>query len=955
MDTNVNQSSSNENIGFGVVPNGNNSLEPKVVDTSSFSGISDTLSMVSEEGLPVSQTGSNVIDTESVLVNSNIGNTTNVPIPSNGVGVEEAVSNPAPISPVSVLDSSLNPISNNQGMVSNTDGTENGSLNTEMDSVVVGNTISTVSDNHSISIEEDMKKLKEMEHDRLKVRQENLIVGKCYRISVLTDRLLRLEYSPNGVFYDNKTQWVNYRNFEPVDYEITQDEKFLVIKTKYFSLSYTKEKNFDGGKIVPAGNLRVDLNNTDRSWHYKHLEVKNYKGLSVSLDGSDSDLKLRNGLYSIDGFATIDDSNSYIYNEEDRLVKREQPGIDIYLFMYNNDFDLALKDYFRLTGMPPMIPRYALGNWWCRDLAYTEDEITQMVNSFEKREIPLSVLLLDRKWHIRESADKKILDTGYTFNKDLIPEPKKLIDMLHEKNIHVGLQYDPENGVYPHEEHYKEIAEMFGVTGNKIIAFDPLNPVLLDAIFKKLLKPLREMGVDFFWNDYKKTDKGLDELWFLNHYLLENDPFNRTVRNMTLARSALIAPHLQPITYSGKTLVGWETLRKIPILNQAASNMGVSWISHDVAGNYGGIEEEEMYIRSVELATFSPILRFHAPEGRYYRKEPWRWNARTLEVVDDYLKLRHRLIPYIYSKAYKYHHEGVPLIKPLYREVPWVYDDPKFVNQYYFGELLVSPILTKKDMLINRTIHKFYLPEGVWYDFKTGKKFPGNKQYVSFFRDEDFPVFAKRGAIIPLDSTDKPNFTGIPETLELHIFPGENHTFQLYEDDGISDMYKDGKYLITQIEYNYLPSNYTVIVRNLEGNRSVLPDYRNYKIRFRNVKKAQDIMAYFNDTELETISYVDDNDFVIEVNNVPSFGQLTINCKGKDIEIDAVRLINDDIDSILLDLPVNTVLKEKISSIMFSELPIKKKRIEIRKLSKFNLTKEYIKLFLKLLEYISEI
>ena len=94
---------------------------------------------------------------------------------------------------------------------------------------------------------------------------------------------------------------------------------------------------------------------------------------------------------------------------------------------------------------------------------------------------------------------------------------------------------------------------------------------------------------------------------------------------------------------------------------------------------------------------------------------------------------------------------------------------------------------------------------------------------------------------------------------------------------------------------------------------------------------------------------------MVEIEHVPSIGQFTLNCKGRDIEIDAIRLINDDIDSILLDLPINTVLKEKISSIMFSELPIKRKRIEIRKLKKYNLGSEYIKLFLKLLEYIGTI
>lgn len=789
----------------------------------------------------------------------------------------------------------------------------------------------------------------------LLANQETIFLGNNYRITVLTERLLRLEYNPNGIFYDNKTQLVSFRNFPKPEFEIKEDEKYLVIKTKYFTLSYTKGKNFDGGKLIPSANLKIDLNGTEKSWYYKHPEVRNYKGLLVGFDGSEEDLKERNGLFSIDGFSSIDDSDSYIYNEKNQLLKRSEHGIDIYLFMYGNDFQLALNDYFKLTGMPPMIPRYALGNWWSRDLDYTTDDILAVVNSFEKNEIPLSVFLLDKGWHINKSADGKDLVTGYTFNNQLIPEPEELINTLHSKNIYVGLNIDPSDGVYPHEKHYPEISEYFKVLDNKIIAFDPLNPVLLSAIDKFLLSPLRKIGVDFFWNDYNNTTNGLNPLWFINNQLLSINKDDYSYRPMTLARTCMIAPHLQPITYTGKTMVGWEMLRKIPKLNQSAANIGVSWISNDIAGNFGGIEEEELYIRSVELATFSPISRFHAPRGRYYRKEPWRWNARTLEVINDYLRLRHRMIPYNYSNGYIYHKKGVPIIKPFYYDYPWVYDDKNYVNQYYFGELLVCPILDKKDLLMNRTVHRFYIPDGVWYDFKTGKKFPGKKEYVSFFRDEDYPVFAKRGAIIPLYNGDEPNYTGNPNDIEVHIFPGESNTFNLYEDDGTSQMYEDGKYVVTQFDYNYLPNNYTLIVRTIEGGRGIIDDYRDYKIRFRNTKKANDVIAYFNETPLEVVSYIDDADFVVEIKHVPSIGQLTINCKGKDIEIDAIRLINDDIDSILLDLPINTVLKEKISSIMFCDLPIKKKRIEIRKLKRYNLTGEYIRLFLRLLDYIGQI
>ena len=798
---------------------------------------------------------------------------------------------------------------------------------------------------------QEVKQESVVSNNNLLTKEEMVIRGKSYRISVLSERLLRLEYHPEGIFYDNETQLVQFRNFPKSDFQVTQDNRFLVIKTKYFTLSYTKERSFDGGKLMPMANLKVDLNGTDRSWYYHHPEVRNYKGTFVSLDGSSEDAEVRNGLYSVDGFASLDDSHNYIYDENQNLIKRDGKSIDIYLFVYGNDFESALKEYFMLTGKPAMIPRYALGNWWCRDLEYTQEDLLGVVNHFEKREIPLSVLLLDYPWHSTKLSDGTELSTGYSFNKNLIPNPSELITQLHEKNIHLGVQFNPMQGIYPHENHYADIASHFRITDNKIIAFDPLNPVLLDAIYRFMISPLTKMGVDFLWNDVKTNEMNLESLWLLNKSLYCSPYTNTGNRNLILSRNSMIATHRYPITYTGKTLVGWEMLRKIPIINQQASNIGVNWISNDVSGNYGGVEEEELYVRSIELATFSPILRFHAPRGRYYRKEPWRWNAKTLEVIDNYLILRHRLIPYLYSEGYYYHKDGDLLLKPLYYHYPWVYDDSNYKNEYYLGDMLISPILTKKDLLINRTIHKFFIPEGIWYDFKTGKKFPGNKEYISFFRDEDYPVFVKRGAIIPLTNTDELNFTGNPNSLEIQVFPGESNTYNLYEDKDDDE----SNHLITQIDYNYLPSNYTVIIRTLEGNRGVVDDYRDYQIRFRNTKRADNVIAYFNETQIKTISYIDDTDFVVEAKHVPSIGQFTLNCKGKDIEIDAIRLINDDIDSILLDLPINTVLKEKISSIMFSELPIKRKRIEIRKLKKYNLGKEYIKLFLKLLEYIGQI
>ena len=153
-----------------------------------------------------------------------------------------------------------------------------------------------------------------------------------------------------------------------------------------------------------------------------------------------------------------------------------------------------------------------------------------------------------------------------------------------------------------------------------------------------------------------------------------------------------------------------------------------------------------------------------------------------------------------------------------------------------------------------------------------------------------------------------------------------------------------------------MTSNYTLIIRNIEGKNDLLFQKRNYKIRFRNTKMAENIKVYLNDKEIPFTPYLMDNDFVIEIKEVDTSCQLTINCQGKDIEIDALMLINDDIDSILSDLKVPTRLKDKIASILYDkDLSVNKKRIGIRKLKKNGLDKRSIKIFLRLIEYMSEV
>ena len=797
----------------------------------------------------------------------------------------------------------------------------------------------------------------EIDYRKAKSDKKAVVQGPNYRLSIISERIIRLEYSQDGRFSDKPTQLVRRRNIGLPDFSVRQDANILEITTKYFSLNYIKGQPFYGTKVDPMKNLKITLLSRERDrckdWYVGHPEARNLLGNMVGVDVNVPN-NLKKGIYSIDGFASIDDSFSKVIEEDGTLADPIPNHLDIYVFMYDLDFRQALFDYFKMTGAPALIPRYALGNWWSRNTIYDDNSIHDLIRKFEKKMIPISVMAFDHDWHIRNLGDFKDLKAGYTFNSFMFSDPKNMINEFHRRGIRVGLVIDPTEGIYPHEQYYAQASEYLQITDGSIIPFDPLNPKHIDVMFKMFLHPLEAIGVDFFWND-STGNMDINKLWALNHYLYLDSGRNSNKRALILSRGGIYAPHRYPVLYGGSSEISWKNLKELPFMYLNAANIGVSWWSHDVGGNHGGIEDGELYLRYIQLNTFGPILRFHGARGRYYKKEPWLWDAKTENIAADYLRLRHRLIPYLYTEAYNYTKSGIPLIQPFYYNYMWVYDDDLYRNQYYFGsQLLVCPILEPKDPVMNRTIHRFFVPDGIWYDFVTGKKFPGNKKYVSFFKEDDYPVFAHAGSIIPFSNRSDYNNIGLPTDLEIQIFPGVSNTYTLYEDDGITSLYREGYFLKTSIDYNYMRNNYTVIIRSIDGKSGIVPERRNYKMVFRNTKQADNVTIYFNSDKLDSESYVDGNDFVVEVKNVPTIGQLTINCRGKDIEIDAVRLINDDLDSILMDLMIDTYLKENIASIIFGDLSFDKKRIEIRKLKDKGLSKEYMKLFLKLLDYIGE-
>lgn len=774
---------------------------------------------------------------------------------------------------------------------------------------------------------------------------ENVIKGQKYRFTVLTERLIRLEYNEDGIFEDHPTELVWFRNFPKPKFEVEDDGVNLKIITSYFVLEYVKEKSFVGSKISPTSNLKISLSNTDRVWYYGHPEIRNY-GASAYKLSNDKNKRIQRSLYSLDGFTSLDDSKSSIILENGQFKSRENSQIDMYVFLYNKDFYYCLSDYFNLTGYPPMIPRYALGNWWSKNEFYSDFDISHLVGKFETNNIPISVLILN-DWYSNNS-----------FNiKEFYKDPVTIINYLHNKNIKLGLSIE-DPIIFKSKTGSNDILKKYIASdSNGNIPFNLFDARTLDAFLKLIVHPLSNIGVDFY--DLKTFNKdNLKRLTMLKHYLFYDNFRNANKRPFISAYNSTIASHRYSVLYAGNSTVSWETLKNIPTFNSSASNIGVSFWSHDFGGTGDGIEDSELFTRFVQLGTFSPILRLGSDAGKYYKREPWKWEIKTEKITTDFLNLRHQLIPYIYTEAYKYHKYGKPIIEPIYYRYPSLYDDSIYSNEYLFGtSFLICPIITKKDHIMNRVIQKLFIPDGTWYGYFTGKKYSGNKKYVSFYKDEEYPVFVKAGAIIPL-AHNKNNDTGVPQNIELQIFPGASNTYSIYEDDGNTNDYLNGKYVITNIEFSYEKNNYKLTILPVDGKKDVIPKTRNYKIRFKNTKPASQILSYINSESVRNSFYKDGTDLVIEINEVPTTSQLTVICRGDDIEIDAIRIINEDIVSVISDLPIKTIVKQRIDNIMFSkEYSLKKKRIEIRKLAngKDYLERKYIDLFLKLLEYINEV
>ena len=630
---------------------------------------------------------------------------------------------------------------------------------------------------------------------------ENVVLFGDIRVSVLADRLFRIEKDEKREFCDEATEAVWFRDMPPVSFATEKTEDGINIVTQRVTLAV--KENFEESYVLIDGEKR-SLNNEG-----------NLRGTYSTLDRCDGDdyletdgrtvlhkIELDNGVVSKNGVAVLDYTKSSVLKSDGMIYKDRNDSMDIYVFAYGHDYRAAVQAFYMICGATPRIPRFAFGNWWSRYHAYSEEEYMNVMDRMEERDIPLTVATVDMDWHWSTTLDavKKITEsgkndefhggksgwTGYSWNTDLFPDYKRFLKRLQDRNLKVTLNLHPATGVRYFEDMYEEMATAMGIDPKteEPVRLDFNSDRFINAYFKILHKPYEHDGVDFWWIDWQQGPrakaKGIDIMWVLNHYHTMDN--GKEHMPLILSRYSGIGAHRYPLGFSGDTKITWKTLAYLPYFTANASNIGFTWWSHDIGGHFSGAKDDELYVRSVQFGVFSPINRLHCTVTPFMTKEPLYYMNGTGLIAEEFLRLRHRMIPFIYSASIDTSEKGLALMEPMYYEYPEQKEAYEYVSQYMFGgQLLVAPVVTPGD---EKKMAKtsVWLPEGKWTDIFTGQTYTGGKVVHMIRHMDSIPVLAREGGFFVLDGRKHTNSIDLPNVLNVMAFNG-NGAYTLREDN----------------------------------------------------------------------------------------------------------------------------------------------------------------------------
>ncbi|GJQ10948.1 hypothetical protein GpartN1_g2739.t1 [Galdieria partita] len=790
------------------------------------------------------------------------------------------------------------------------------------------------------------------------------------RFTVINDYVVRCEMGKRidhrYAFEDRSSfAFLNRNSGKKVSFQVqTIEEEQVFLETEFFTLWYKPQrdcKDFQDQLFVKLKssesadflscpveqqsdhNLGGTCRTLDEASGWK---VCNWKGESIALD-----VDLGIGMVSKKGFVVMDDSTTPLFDENGWPLSSSQRNniCDIYIFCYGSNYRKALQLFCQVSGRVPLIPRYILGNWWSRYWRYSEDELKVLIQLFEKYRLPFSVCILDMDWHV---VDCEVYDfqvfgchpgwTGYTWNRELFPNPAALIDWLHKKGLRVALNLHPADGVWPHEEVYQNFAMAMGLSENneirksRPIPFDITDPLFTENYFRLLHHTQEEEnGVDFWWIDWQQGTKtsleGVDPLFVLNHFHYLDHGRGGRRRPFIFSRFPGLGGQRYPIGFSGDTHVTWNSLAFQPYFTATAANVGYFYWSHDIGGHFAGIEEPQLLVRWIQFGLYSPILRLHSNKNPYHSRHPWMYDADILQACQSAMQQRHSFIPYLYTMAWRATQDCIALIEPMYYTHP--NDDNAYAcpGQYWFGsKLIVAPFVERTDFYTRHSRQVVWLPPSVapWRNIYTGEAFEGNRWHVIYGRLEDIPVWGIPGAIIPLSRDEEIIENGSyrfpinnPRRLELVVIGGDSGSFQLLEDDGRVEplVEYEGGACMTLLELKWEEHRLEMNIAKVQGDITVVPNQRDWKVTFLGVSTCLQVKVYSNGSPISSFSQtVNEQKESISVflENIPVQGHIQIMMEPiANNPIYSIRNRREEkIRQLLFWFHLNTVAKERIDN-----------------------------------------
>lgn len=511
--------------------------------------------------------------------------------------------------------------------------------------------------------------------------------------------------------------------------------------------------------------------------------------------------------------------------------------------------DDIIASYREVTGNVPLLPIWAMGYIHCRERFHSQEEILTTANRFRQEHLPIDVIVQDWQYWGKYGWN------SMQFDETHYPSPKSMTDSLHQMNMRLMVS------VWSKIDKNSEVGKQM-LHDNYYIPqtdwIDFFNPQAASAYWKNFSQRLLPLGIDAWWQDATEPENDdltgrkvmngqLDGDVVRNVYPLL---VNKTVyeglrqdapnkRSMILTRCGF--PGIQrygAALWSGDVGNDWKTFRHQITAGLGLQAAGIPWWTYDAGGffrprdQYNNPEYIERMLRWIQTAVYLPLMRVH---GYMSDTEPWRYGSEAQSIISQCLQERYRLIPYIYSNAASVSLAGSTLMRPLVFDFPHDNTALQQNYEYMFGKsLLVSPVTEAMDKNAPHATWNTYLPvhPSGWFDYRSGKHYDCGQTVTTDIDISHIPVFVKAGSILPMgiDKQYASQYADAP--LEIRVYPGENATFTLYEDEGFNNRYEQGER--SEITFEWNDSRHQLTIAKRKGTYQGMSKKRVFHVRLHN-------------------------------------------------------------------------------------------------------------------------